>query len=264
MQKLKRLYTLVTLFSNFLAVIQAHYVGTNLQYFRLWGGAVFKVVNTNNNLGTIIEVFYLKEYRDLEDLKYVVRPVVIDIGANIGTFTVWALRTLPNARVIAYEPESTNFRLLTENICLNNISSQTTAFKRAVGGELGERSLAIAGESSGKNSLSFEIGDGTHEIVMCTTLDMIFADNAITHCHCLKVDCEGAEYELLYGASAETLAKIDMIILEYHRVAGESTDKLQEFLRQHGFVIEISKLFSGMLTARRTTLTMPRAASISE
>jgi hypothetical protein len=121
----------------------------------------------------------------------------------------------------------------------------------AVGGEPGERSLAIAGESSGKNSLSFEIGDGAHETVTCTTLDAIFRDNAITHCHCLKIDCEGAEYELLYGASAETLAKIDMIILEYHGVAGHDSKTLKQFLREHGFSVTDSKLIPSMCTARK-------------
>jgi len=251
MQKLKRLYTLVTLFSNFLAVIQAHYTGKHLPYLRLWSGVVFKVVNTNNNLGTIVEVFHLKEYRDLEELKHVAAPVVIDIGANIGTFTVWALRTLRSARVVAYEPESTNFALLTENIRLNKLEAQASAYKMAVGGEVGERSLAIAGESSGKNSLSFEIGDGAHETVLCTTLDAIFTDNAIAHCHCLKVDCEGAEYELLYGASKDTLAKIDMIILEYHGVTGHDSKALKQYLREHGFSVTDSKLIPSMCTARR-------------
>lgn len=247
----RRIVTNILTFSNVFSLYGARFWGGTVTHLHLWSGEVFKVVNTNNNLGTILEVFADREYRDLEALRGVPSPTLIDIGANIGTFTVWALRMLPTARIFSYEPERVNHELLIQNIRLNTLEKRALAYKAAVGGTSGERSLSIAGESSGKNSVSFQIGSGVSEMVPCTTLDAIFQDNHIVHCDCLKIDCEGAEYELLYNASAGTLKAIDMIIVEYHGVAGENPEELKSFLQNYGFVIEPSQLFPSMFTARR-------------
>ena len=52
--------------------------------------------------------------------------------------------------------------------------------------------------------------------VLCTTLDDIFFENNVECCDLLKMDCEGAEYEIILSASMETLKKISQIIMEYH------------------------------------------------
>lgn len=249
--KIRRAYINILTFSNVFYLYGARFFVLPTEYLRLWNGAVFKVVNANNNLGTVLEVFYLKEYRDVEELKKISKPTLIDIGANIGTFTVWALKALDGAQIFSYEPESKNYELLVENIRLNGLTKQAKPFNHAVCGSAGERSLAIAGESSGKNSMSVDVGTDVSETVSCVTLNSIFEDNHITKCDCLKVDCEGSEYELFYNASPSTLEKISMIILEHHNVVGETAEELRQFLRSHGFVIEDSKQFASMLTARK-------------
>ena len=238
-------------FSNVFWLYLSRFSHIKVRILRLWNGAVFHVDNLNNNLGTVIEVFYAREYRDLEELIDRKDATFIDIGANIGTFTIWALRTVPGSRVFSYEPETKNYSLLVENIRDNGMERRAQAFRSAVCGESGMRSLSIAGESSGKNSLAYDVGGVVSEQVSCLTLASIFADNGITHCDCLKVDCEGAEYELLYAAPVSVTNMIDMIIFESHGVEGHCVGALKKFLVERGFTIEDSLLFASMHTARK-------------
>lgn len=214
-------------------------------------GSQFFVENANNNLGTVVEVFTLREYRDLARMREKQNPTIIDIGANIGTFTMWALSQFPQARVIAFEPEATNAKLLTKNVALNGVADKVTVVEQAVCESAGVRSLSVAGTSSGKNSLAVDIGASTVSSVTCTTLDALFVTYGIDRCDCLKIDCEGAEYELLYAASESTLAKIDLILLEWHNVPGHTLEELTTYLKKSGFTITQSVLFPSIMTARR-------------
>ena len=51
-----------------------------------------------------------------------------------------------------------------------------------------------------------------------TTLEQIYSDGEIEQCDLLKIDCEGAEYEILFGASSELLDRTRRMALEYHNV----------------------------------------------
>ena len=222
-------------FRNAYALYAARIMQGDLRVLKLWNGAVFHVENVNNNLGTVLEVFNAREYRDLESLRGRSNATIIDIGANIGTFTVWALRVLSGSRIYSYEPETKNYELLKRNIIANGLEKRAQAFLLAVCGDVGVRTLTIAGESSGKNSLSYDVGTGVSSQVTCTTLERIFIDNKITRCDCLKIDCEGAEYELLYAAPKNITDKIDLIIFESHRIEGQSIESLKAFLEDRGF-----------------------------
>ncbi len=238
-------------FSNFFAIYLSRIKKIPLGEIVLRNGARFAVLNTNNNLGTIHEVFTQKEYQHITELSNINRPVLVDIGANIGVFTVWAAGILPTAELYSYEPEEKNFLLLRENIVRNGIASRAHAFHAAVCGKEGTRTLSIAGESSGKNSLAYAIGGGATEQVQATTLNRIFEENNLLSCDCIKIDCEGAEYEILYNTAPEHLAKVRMMIVEHHGVEGESVAELTQFLIQYQFSIEHSKEFGSMFTARR-------------
>jgi hypothetical protein len=62
-------------------------------------------------------------------------------------------------------------------------------------------------------------------------------ENGITRCDLLKMDCEGAEYEILYNCPPDYLRRIDQIAMEVHRGDKEdqNIDALEKFFRQQGF-----------------------------
>ena len=67
----------------------------------------------------------------------------------------------------------------------------------------------------------------------------IIAANEIERVDILKLDCEGSEYDILYNAPPNILARIAEIRLEYHElgVAGCNSPDLRAFLESHSFVI---------------------------
>src|SRR5688572_25562845 len=76
--------------------------------------------------------------------------------------------------------------------------------------------------------------------VWTTTLADIFRDHGIDRCDLLKLDCEGAEYRILYSAPRDVLDRIDHIILEYHHFSqeeGANPSALRTFLEGRGFVV---------------------------
>lgn len=150
------------------------------------------------------EVFLENAY--LFNPKWVKGGVVIDIGANIGSFSIIAASSA--RKVFAYEPEPHNFSLLKKNIALNELENKITAFNLAIG-KPGETRINNA---SGHSQINQVAGD----IVKVIGLDQVFTNNSIKNCRLLKLDCEGAEYEAIDNTSDGSLTKIDRILGEFH------------------------------------------------
>lgn len=242
---------IISTFSNFPSIYLSKISKRIPEQLSTWSGYRFKVMNINSNLGTILEVWHGRVYGDLSELSTEEAPVVIDIGANIGAFTVFATHMLKHPKIYAFEPETNNFNLLQANIEINGLIGNVIACKQAVYGKEGKIFLSIAGESSGKNSIELDQCQGKGEEVECVTLDLIFKKNSIKTCDLLKIDCEGSEYELLLNAKMETLSKVRMMILEWHNVPGHTLEELTEFLKSSGFIVERSKDHYSTLIARR-------------
>lgn len=164
---------------------------------------------------------------------------VIDIGANIGAFTLHSAKRC--RRVIAYEPGSNEFELLTQNIELNGFDN-VSAVRAAVGGSRGETVL-FHGKDSVLNTIHEDRAPGgtESEKVQCVTLEDIFRAHNLDHCDLLKLDCEGAEYDILYSADVSCLQKVSRITMEYHVAPGEDkrrkADSLGTYLESIGFKV---------------------------
>jgi hypothetical protein len=92
--------------------------------------------------------------------------------------------------------------------------------------------------------------------VPCTTLEAIMEANRLERVDLLKIDCEGAEYEILFAAAPRVLQRITDIRLEYHTLGAQQDDveKLKRFLRSQNYAITLEKASSrmgGNLWARR-------------
>ncbi len=84
--------------------------------------------------------------------------ILIDIGANVGMYTIWAA-VKQGVNVYAFEPESQNYALLCRNIQLNNIQDRVTAYCMAISDDKGE----IGGIYIDRLNLSsFMLGSSCH------------------------------------------------------------------------------------------------------
>ncbi|NJL94944.1 MAG: FkbM family methyltransferase [Anaerolineae bacterium] len=158
---------------------------------------------------------------------------VVDIGAALGDFAVSVARRLPGARVIAVEPFPESLALLQSNAQLNNVHN-LEVIAAAVGAVPGEQRLALGSGVAVRHSTAQPEAGALR--VPGHSLESLFEAAQVARCQFLKIDTEGAEYEILMQASPATLAKIDHICLEYHNgVTPYNHLDLVAFLEQQGF-----------------------------
>ena len=171
------------------------------------------------------------------------QPVVVDVGANLGFFSLYALDLRPAARCLSFEPLLANHRRL-EAQRQRNPQANWQVIRRAVSGSNGP--VQIRAEADGTFSGSACVAaPGTAPIpglphteqIEAQTLASAFQEHSLTVCHWLKMDCEGAEYDILYHTPEEILERIACISLETH--PGREPDQhplaLRQFLQAHGF-----------------------------
>ncbi len=142
---------------------------------------------------------------------------VVDIGANIGVFTLFAIHC--GASVVhAYEPSGDSFDCLRRNVDENRLSGKVSAFRSAVSSGP-ERRVLFPRRSSVYNALGTgtQSGEGLDEVALETLATVI---ERIGHADLLKMDCEGEEEQIIDGAELEVMQRIDEIRLEYHNGRG--------------------------------------------
>lgn len=164
---------------------------------------------------------------------------VIDVGANIGCFTVLASRMAgPAGRVIAVEPEESTYRQLLRNISLNHLEN-VIPLRRAVGAKRKTVTLHSGGNKLFSSLFTSVDGHGLsgadQQQVQMTTLDEIMDQYRIPRCDYLKLDCEGAEHEIFGEMSAATAQRLSQITMEVHEIPGHDRHTLKESLARLGF-----------------------------
>lgn len=160
---------------------------------------------------------------------------VLDVGAGMGDFSVCTARQCPDSVVYAFEPLPESFQLLLENVEQNGLEN-VRPFPLAVAGRAGPLALSTAtGLPERSRTLPVSAGRAAG-LVEAITLDQAFERLEIAKCDFLKIDCEGAEYEMLFGTSDSTLRRISRIALEYHEgVTAYGSADLVRFLEGRGF-----------------------------
>lgn len=166
--------------------------------------------------------------------------VVVDVGAHIGAFSLRAATFAPGVRVCAYEPSPASYRLLKRNIELNGLEGRIVANQLAVSGSRGRRRLYFDSMTAAGDSLCTPpaSGNGFAE-VDCVGLRDVFDQHGIERCGFLKMDCEGAEYEILARTPDEYLRRVEKISLEYHPVWGHDIGTLKERLEALDFRVAV-------------------------
>jgi FkbM family methyltransferase len=165
---------------------------------------------------------------------------VVDIGANVGFFAMFALHEFKARHVFAYEPVPANYAQLARNTNANRSSSVRT-FCLGVSRESGQRELSL--NSTQKFTTAATLAGLTHEnnapgniVVNCVDLRTVVTEHVGKPIDLLKLDCEGSEYEILYNGKA-LLPNIRRIVAECHHIDDENQNQaaLASFLRDNGY-----------------------------
>ena len=165
---------------------------------------------------------------------------IIDIGAGLGDFAISIAKPHPHSTVYAYEPFPDSFELLQENLRQNQIEN-IKAFPQAIAAQTGSLQLRAVSAEAVQQSTAAAIDTPGAIEVPSVTLDQAFAELGLARCDYLKMDCEGAEYGILFNASPATLDKIDRICLEYHDdVTAYTHHDLAAFFEKRNFKIRVT------------------------
>jgi FkbM family methyltransferase len=183
--------------------------------------------------------------RAIEDLRRLPgEPAVLDLGANIGLFSLRVAAVHPRARITAFEPGPPNFRLCEINRLANPLlADRITLNREAVAGQDRTAEWHFDDRNPGGSSLYGRAGSSF------TVRVRAFADvlRAFPHRVALaKIDIEGGEYELISQTPGELWQSVDALSLELHPdpAGQQKPDDLLRRMAGFGYQIEEERVCS--------------------
>jgi len=213
-----------------------------LIYLKLYFNSIVKITTKENliiklrtkstDFLTFVNIWIFDEYlKNKIGIKN--DDIIIDIGGHIGLFALYASQFCKKGEIYSYEPVLENYNLFSKNIEENNLTN-IKVFNSAVS------------KSDDKITLFLNEDQAAHSIftksksfnkVNSITLQRIFEKNNIKNCNLLKIDCEGAEYEILENLPKEYFTKIQKIIIECHFIKTKKDlfNNLKINLKQQNF-----------------------------
>jgi FkbM family methyltransferase len=194
--------------ANWREVLPRAAAGESVTEIQLRDGVVLGAPPENALWPHFSDIWYHRSYT-----KHCAIPrgsLVVDIGANVGVFSVFAARV---ARIVyALEPSSANFARLTANTSgIKNILPLNLACSQRDG----QASLDISSNPVSYSLLS-DGGPDRQEVVNVVSLATLFERLQIERCDFLKLDCEGCEFEIILNADPQLVRRIGRIVMEYH------------------------------------------------
>jgi FkbM family methyltransferase len=173
---------------------------------------------------------------------------VIDIGAHIGRYTITSSKQVgKTGKVVAIEADPDNFQLLKRNIALNKLTN-VMPLNYAVFSERTRMKLYEQSASAKYNSLMLARAARTKNYVEveADTLDSILKLNEVNQVNWIKIDVEGAEFEVLKG-STKTLSSENMsLLIEIHNIEDPGHHhNIVDFLKYHNYEITFEQRYEG-------------------
>lgn len=174
---------------------------------------------------------------------------VLDIGGNFGAFALLAGKLVgPEGEVHCYEPVPESIERIRGHVLLNSLP-KVSLFQEAVGGDAGTISFYLS-EKSALNSSQPMIDGRTmaagkrvevKQVSITEVMSRIDGELAFA-----KIDCEGAEYEIMDRMTDAELARIRTLVMETHSVPGRSRERIIEKLRDNSFDIREGNPFTAI------------------
>jgi len=178
---------------------------------------------------TLQEVFLREDYQDILPL-LPARPLrVVDVGANIGAFTVWLKSRHELGEVFCFEPEQASRRLLRANLALNDCEVHVLA--EALGGT--SRTTSITpnlDHPQATNIYKRQENRADAQTIRVVALREWLAATPGDF-DLLKLDCECAEWEIVASTTREDLRRFKVVVIEVHGDMRETPQPVSAFAR---------------------------------
>jgi FkbM family methyltransferase len=198
-------------------------------------------------------------YRE-EDIVKLFRPkeadIVVDIGAHIGKYTIIASKMVGSkGKAIAIEAHPVNYDILEQNIVINKLSN-VIALNYAVHSKETMVKLYEPGQEEGFTIYNTIMSERTitprnqkYIEVKANTLDSLLLQNRINQVNWIKIDVEGAEYEVLKGATNIISNSKDIsLLIEIHNLGATNKnfyDAIIQLLESKNYKLSFEKTYEG-------------------
>lgn len=172
-----------------------------------------------------------------------------DIGANIGTICIPAIKRQIIQKAIAVEPEPKNFQILKTNIVLNNLENKITALNYAISNQNDKYlKMELSNDNFGdhriKNKIKFNIHNEEKRSIVqvkSKTFDSLFK-NTLSNKDLVWIDTQGHEANILLGANKLIKKKIPIVIefWPYALKRNNMWEKMFSILNKFDFFVDLS------------------------
>lgn len=218
---------------------------SKLYTIRLKNGLAIKVRSSKGVAVADVDILVEHLLFDQYQLKNYIASssVVLDIGGQIGIFSLLASKYNPSATIYVFEAEESNFNLLKQNIEMNSDLS-IKIYRNIVGKQDGKELLYVSSNNVGAHTV-YSKGERYQE-VESVSLNYIISTIISQPVDILKIDCEGSEYDIILPVDDQILKQIRIFLMEVHETEYTdqySADDLYRKLSDIGFSTTILKKF---------------------
>ncbi|MCX6746119.1 MAG: FkbM family methyltransferase [Candidatus Parcubacteria bacterium] len=182
------------------------------------------------------EIFELREYKEVETIIKSAKETIIDAGAQAGFFVLYCRALNPEVKILAIEPDEDNLELLNQHLEINNLKN-IEVMPAALAAKSGLRDFFISSDSHNHSLFRVLVPKiNKNAKVKTYSLDDLLKEQGIEKVALLKLDIEGAEYEVL--GNFTYWEKIKNIALEYHDFGDLKHQELEKILVENGFKVK--------------------------
>jgi FkbM family methyltransferase len=200
-----------------------------------------------------VQTLYQKEPVTIQWLRTMPEGAVFaDVGANVGMYTVFAA-LVRAAQVVAFEPESRNYRVLNENLRLNHLQERVLALCAALSDRSGVERLYLSevGEGASCHSLGEAVGFDLKPRASAFVQGAValrFDELALPCPDYIKIDVDGFEHKVI-GGMEKTLreAKVRSLLVELNPSLAEHRE-MRSFLEKLGFAWDAAQVAASART----------------
>ncbi|MDC3315697.1 FkbM family methyltransferase [Candidatus Thioglobus sp.] len=221
---------------------KSHHVGSYT-----WNSNKVYYRSSTSDMALIYEILLKSKYKSEYYLPEKLNPkVVFDIGGNIGITSIYLSSIFPDAKIYTFEPMPENFEILQKNISqYKNIR----AFNYGLGSKNGNFKVYLSNDPENFGGISFypdAHGNQEKSYISCEVKNVneIINDLEVESIDLIKIDTEGAEYDILSTLKVDILRGTSWITGELH---GNKDFELLNYLSNFGFSISLNKQIGNRL-----------------
>jgi len=185
------------------------------------GNIVLNIVDVESSetMKHMVEQVFNQDEYNIRKMNFEDGDVVVDIGANVGSVSLYIAKKYPNVKIYSFEAHPINYKNLIRNIESNNITN-IVAHNLAVSHVDNELlNITLSPNNTGSSSIFKSLKTDNQLLnfdVQTICLDTIISTNNIKKIKFLKIDCEGSEFDILENFKQINMIEVVNMSVEIH------------------------------------------------